>query len=123
MARTLSRQSGRVASAQSRPARRCGTMTSAEGGSLTHRELATLLGISVLLIVPCLWQPRIQAGDLSSHLYNAWLASEIRHGHIDGFEIVPVWTNVLTDWILMAAVPSVGAVWAGRLVAVPAVLI
>ena len=81
------------------------------------------LTISLLLIVPCFWQPHIQAGDLSSHLYNAWLASEVQRGAIDGFEIVPVWTNVLTDWIMTAAVPVVGTVWSARLVIVPAVLI
>lgn len=82
-----------------------------------------LLAISLLLIAPCLWQPHIQAGDLSSHLYNAWLASQIQGGAIDGFEIVPVWTNVLTDWMMTAAVPVIGTVWSARLVIVPAVLV
>src|SRR5688572_30402457 len=82
-----------------------------------------VLAISLLLVVPCFWQPHIQAGDLSSHLYNAWLASEVQRGAIDGFEIVPIWTNVLTDWIMTAAVPVIGTVWSARLVMVPAVLI
>ena len=82
-----------------------------------------VLAITALLLVPCFWQPHIQAGDLSSHLYNAWLTSEIQRGRIDGFEIVPVWTNVLTDWILAAAVPAVGTIWSARLVTAPAVLI
>src|SRR5687767_9866761 len=82
-----------------------------------------LLAISQLLTAPCLWQPQIQAGDLSSHLYNAWLASEIQRGTIAGFEIVPVWTNVLTDWIMTAAVPLIGTAWSARLVIVPAVLV
>jgi hypothetical protein len=81
------------------------------------------LPMSLLLIIPCFWQPHIQAGDLSSHLYNAWLASDIQRGAANGFEIVPVWTNVLADWILTAAVPAAGTVWSARLVAVPAVLI
>jgi len=85
--------------------------------------MRVILAISLLLIVPCFWQPHIQAGDLSSHLYNAWLAFEIQLGTIDGFEIVPVWTNVLTDWIMTPAVPVLGTVWAARLVVVPAVLI
>ena len=34
-------------------------------------------GLSVLLLSPCYWQPRLQAGDLSSHIYNAWLAQLI----------------------------------------------
>ena len=87
------------------------------------REAALVLAMTSLLIVPCLWQPHIQAGDLSSHLYNAWLASEIPHGRIDGFEIVPVWTNVLTDWMLTAAIPIAGTRGAERIVAVPAVIL
>ena len=84
---------------------------------------AIVLAISLLLILPCFWQPYIQAGDLSSHLYNAWLASEIQHDRIDGFVIVPIWTNVLTDWVMTAAIPVIGPVWSARLVTVPAILI
>ena len=32
---------------------------------------------SLLLLVPCYWQPRIQGGDLSSRIYNAWLTQWI----------------------------------------------
>jgi hypothetical protein len=53
-----------------------------------------------LTVAPCLWQSRIQAGDLSSHLYNSWLALQIRSGAIHGLSIVPQWTNVAFDWLL-----------------------
>ena len=33
--------------------------------------------ISALLVVPCWWHRRIEAGDLASHVYNAWLAQLI----------------------------------------------
>jgi hypothetical protein len=56
--------------------------------------------VSLLLLAPCYWQPRIQAGDLSSHIYNAWLAQLIETGHVDGLMIVRQTTNVLFDLIL-----------------------
>jgi len=33
--------------------------------------------VALLLLVPCFWKPHIRAGDLPSHLYNAWLAGQI----------------------------------------------
>ena len=41
-----------------------------------------LVAISALVIVPCLWQPRIEAGDLPSHVYNAWLGHLITTGRL-----------------------------------------
>lgn len=70
---------------------------------------------SVLLLVPCYWQPRIQAGDLSSHLYNAWLAGLIRSGRIQGLQISSQTTNVLFDFILSWLFQTLGADWAQRL--------
>jgi hypothetical protein len=60
-------------------------------------RLVGLVVISVLLLVPCLWQSRIQAGDLSSHAYNAWLASQISGGTLHGVSIARQWNNVLFD--------------------------
>lgn len=53
--------------------------------------------VSLLLLVPCLWQSRIQAGDLSSHVYNAWLASQVSSGTLHGVSIARQWNNVLFD--------------------------
>jgi len=36
-----------------------------------------VLPICVQLLVPCFWHQRIEAGDLASHVYNAWLANEV----------------------------------------------
>jgi hypothetical protein len=58
------------------------------------------LAVSALLLIPCFWQRRIQAGDLSSHVYNAWLASQIKERGIDGLEVVWQWHNVLFDHLL-----------------------
>ena len=55
---------------------------------------------SLLLLVPCYWQSRLQAGDLSSHVYNAWLAQLIESGRAGGLAIVRQSTNVLFDILL-----------------------
>ncbi len=31
------------------------------------------IAISAGLLIPCFWHRRIEAGDLGSHVYNAWL--------------------------------------------------
>jgi len=56
--------------------------------------------VSLLLLVPCFWQPRIQAGDLSSHIYNSWLSQLIESGKLQGLVLVRQTTNVLFDLIL-----------------------
>ena len=38
--------------------------------------------VALLLLVPCFWQPYIEAGDLASHTYNAWLAGQIELGKV-----------------------------------------
>ena len=56
--------------------------------------------LSLLLLAPCYWQPRIQGGDLSSHMYNAWLTHWIETGGSDGLQMVRQTTNVLFDLLL-----------------------
>lgn len=60
-------------------------------------RLSVIFGLSAVLVLPCLWQPRVQGGDLSSHAYNTWLAEEIRGGRVEGLSVEPVGTNVLFD--------------------------
>jgi hypothetical protein len=64
--------------------------------------------VSLVLLIPCFWQRRIQAGDLSSHLYNVWLAREIAAEGLGGLSLAPQATNVLADVILSAAVNRFG---------------
>ena len=59
-----------------------------------------LLAISVAVIVPCLWHPHIEAGDVPSHLYNAWLTHLIKAGQAPGLSLAPRWNNVLFDYVL-----------------------
>jgi len=56
--------------------------------------------MSIVLLIPCFWQRRIQAVDLASHIYNSWLAQQIELGKAPGLTIAPVSTNVLFDLIL-----------------------
>lgn len=63
-----------------------------------------ILAVSLLLVIPCFWQSRIQAGDFGTHVYNAWLATRISHGAMPGLWIAPQSNNVLFDltlqWLL-----------------------
>jgi hypothetical protein len=59
-----------------------------------------LLAISALVLIPCFWHRTIVAGDLGSHLYNAWLAQLIEHGRAPGLWLAPRWNNVLFDLLL-----------------------
>src|ERR1700734_2137049 len=59
-----------------------------------------ILGISVLLLAPCFWHRHIEACDLGSHLYNAWLAQLIHRGQVPGLWISGQRTNVLFDLFL-----------------------
>src|ERR1700682_99885 len=59
------------------------------------------VAISAGLLVPCFWHWRIEAGDLGSHVYNAWLAQLIIKGQAPGLYIVRQWNNVLFDVLLL----------------------
>ncbi|HLK49363.1 MAG TPA: hypothetical protein VKT49_14575 [Bryobacteraceae bacterium] len=70
---------------------------------------------SILVLLPCYWQTRIQAGDLSSHVYNAWLAGLIERGEIHELQIARQNTNLLFDLILNALFQWLGPDWAQRI--------
>ena len=70
---------------------------------------------AVLLLIPCFWQSRLQAGDLASHVYNAWLAQLVASGQAKGLAIVPQSTNVLFDWMLSGLLRMTGAAAAQRI--------
>ena len=63
------------------------------------QALACLL-ISITLLIPCVWHPRIEAGDLASHTYNAWLTTLVKQGKAPGLWIAPQHNNVLFDELL-----------------------
>lgn len=66
----------------------------------TRAHARRILAISALVLVPCCWHRRIEASDLGSHVYNAWLAQLIRRGQAPGLWIAHQWTNVLFDLLL-----------------------
>jgi len=78
---------------------------------------------SLALLIPCFWQERIQAGDLSSHLYNAWLAGQIDSGAVKGLTVTPQWTNALSDWALQRLLYAGGPAAAERIVSGAAALL
>jgi len=65
------------------------------------RQLLLILLISALLLIPCYWQLHIEAGDLGSHVYNAWLAQLIERRMAPGLYTVSQWNNVLLDALLL----------------------
>ena len=88
----------------------------------TNRILIAV--VSLLLLVPCFWQPHIMAGDLPSHLYNAWLAGQIEHGKLPAqLSLAPPITNVLADWVSEGLLYRLGPSAAERIVAGAAVAI
>jgi len=78
--------------------------------------------VSLLLLAPCHWQPRLHAGDLSSHIDNSWLARLIESGRAQGLEAVRQTTNFLFDLILGGLFKVVGAEAAQRIAVSLAVL-
>src|SRR5271168_3281127 len=82
-----------------------------------------ILAISLAMIVPCLWHQRIEAGDLGSHVYNAWLSQLIEKGQAPGLYIVPKWNNVLFDWSLLYAANLLGFAAAQKILVSACVLI
>src|SRR6202521_5780724 len=82
-----------------------------------------VLLISALILVPCFWHKSIEAGDLPSHTYNAWLAHLVAQGQAPGLYIQPRWNNILVDLALEKLGALVGFVPAERIVVVVCVLI
>ncbi len=71
-------------------------------------KVAAVVFTSAALLVPCFWHSRVQAGDLGSHVYNAWLADQIRTGGLPGLALVQPWTNFLFDRVLSALIHLTG---------------
>lgn len=80
-----------------------------------RRTFALVVAVSALVLLPCFWQRRIQAGDFSSHLYNAWLVQEVKGGRIAELELAAPWTNVLFDSLLEASIQALGLEAAERI--------
>src|SRR5262249_1086089 len=75
-----------------------------------------VLLLSLLLLIPCFWHKHIQAGDLGSHIYNAWLAQLAERHEISGVIVVRQWSNVLFDLLLAHSATLVGFAAAEKIV-------
>lgn len=67
-----------------------------------------IVAISAILLIPCFWQRRIEADDLASHTYNAWLAQLVWQGRAPGLWVKHLSNNVLFDWMLSGFTPLFG---------------
>src|SRR5580658_4506114 len=82
-----------------------------------------VLVLSLAMIIPCFWHRHIEAGDLGSHVYNAWLAQLIAKGQAPGLYIAPQWHNILFDLVLLRTANWVGLGAAEKIVVSICVLI
>jgi hypothetical protein len=76
-----------------------------------------ILVLSAAVLIPCFWHRRIEAGDLGSHVYNAWLAQLIGKGQAPGLYIARQWNNILFDVMLLKLAKFAGLA-AGERIAV-----
>src|SRR5258707_8745517 len=91
--------------------------------SFFRRNILAVVVISTLLVIPCFWHSRIQAGDLGSHVYSGWLAQWIEHHQSPGLTVVRQWNNVLFDLLLLYAGNLFGFAAAEKIVVSFAVLV
>lgn len=94
-----------------------------ESGMHTRFSWKIAILVSLLLLLPCFWQSRIQSIDLSSHIYNTWLASLIAQNQAPGLWIAHQSNNVLFDLVLAWLFPLFGAAAAQKIAVGTAVLI
>src|SRR5437764_1215389 len=91
--------------------------------NFVRRNILAVIAISAVLLTPCFWHSRIQAGDLGSHVYNAWLGQLIESHQVSGLVIARQWNNVLFDVLLLHAGNHFGFVAAEKIVVSFAVLV
>jgi hypothetical protein len=88
------------------------------------RTNVTLMSaVSAVVIIPCFWHRHIEAGDLPSHTFNAWLATLIQQGRAPGLYLTPRWHNILFDLLLLYSAKLFGFVAGPKIVVAISVLI
>jgi hypothetical protein len=93
------------------------------GRAFLRRWWIGVLGMSVAAVAPCFWHTHVEAGDLGSHVYNAWLAQLIGQGEAPGLYLARQWHNVLFDFALLGVAKVAGFLAAEKIVIAVAVLI
>jgi hypothetical protein len=92
-------------------------------GDFLRQNAFRVLAVSTAVLIPCFWHRRIEAGDLASHTYNAWLAQLIARGEAPGLFIAKQWNNVLFDVCLSHLGTLIGLGLAEKICVSAAVLI
>ena len=92
-------------------------------GMMRDRGWGWYVLLSLIALAPVYWQPRVQAGDLSSHIYNAWLTQLIETGQTQGLVVARQTTNILFDLMLGSLFRLAGAEFAQRISVSVAVLV
>ena len=64
--------------------------------------------VSAIVLIPCFWHRHIEAGDLGSHTYVAWLATLVEQGRVPGLFIARQWNNIPVDLGLSWLGPRLG---------------
>jgi hypothetical protein len=82
-----------------------------------------IAAISAAALIPCYWHAKIEAGDLPSHVYNAWLGQLIERGQAPGLYFAKQWNNVLFDAMLLKLANLIGLPWAEKIAVSVCVLI
>ena len=95
----------------------------ASAARLLREHTLRILAISAAVLLPCFWHRHIEAGDLASHTYNAWLAQLIVRGQAPGLWLARQWNNVLFDLTLSSLGNLFGLRVAERIAVPLAVLI
>jgi hypothetical protein len=99
------------------------SLPDSKSAALSSRNLPGILVVSALLLIPCFWHAHIEAGDLGSHAYNAWLAQLVQQGKAPGVYTVWQWDNVLFDLLLLYFGKAFGLAAAEKIVVSLCVLI
>jgi len=94
-----------------------------QSGQIVRTRKGLVVALSLALVVPCVWHRHIEAGDLGSHVYNAWLAQLIEKGQAPGMYIARQWNNVLVDWLMLHCANLFGFAAAEKVVVSACVLI
>src|SRR5579872_41851 len=81
-----------------------------------------VLAVSAMLLAPCFWHAHIEAGDLGSHVYNAWLVQLIERGQAPGLWLARQWTNILFD-VMLTALGRMGSLQAAEKIATSAAVL
>ncbi len=80
-----------------------------------RENVVKVIGASLGILIPCFWHAHLEAGDLASHTYNAWLAQLISRGQAPGLYVVNQWSNILFDYLLQGLTHSLGFAWGEKI--------